>query len=71
LSIERPEVGQAQHNVGSLSFHISFVPAIVGGGGNLSPEPSSMVLGCLGLSFLGGVVLRARRRKAELLKAAF
>jgi hypothetical protein len=29
-----------------------------------------MVLGCLGLSFLGGVVLRARRRKAELLKAA-
>jgi len=61
---------EAQHNVGSLSFHISFAPAI-GGGPSPSPEPSSMVLGCLGLSFLGGVVLRARRRKAELLKAAF
>ena len=35
-----------------------------------APEPSSMVLGCLGLTFLGGVVFRARRRKAELLKAA-
>jgi hypothetical protein len=59
---------EAQHNVGSISFHIAFAPAI---DSNPSPEPSSMVLGCLGLSFLGGVVLRARRRKAELLKAAF
>ncbi len=61
---------EAQHNVGSISFHISFVPAIGGGGNGQAPEPSSMVLGCLGLSFLGGVVLRARRRKAGLLKAA-
>jgi hypothetical protein len=60
---------EAQHNVGSLSFHIGFAVAS-GGGPSPSPEPSSMVLGCLGLSFLGGVVLRARRRKAELLKAA-
>jgi hypothetical protein len=59
---------EAQHNVGSLSFHIDFAPAT--SGGNQSPEPSSMVLGCLGLSFLGGVVFRARRRKAGLLKAA-
>jgi hypothetical protein len=59
---------EAQHNVGSISFHIAIAPA--GGGTNDSPEPSSMVLGCLGLTFLGGVVLRARRRKAELLKAA-
>jgi hypothetical protein len=58
---------EAQHNVGSISFHISFAP--VTGGGD-APEPTSMVLGCLGLSFLGGVVFRARRRKAELLKAA-
>jgi hypothetical protein len=57
---------EAQHNVGSISFHISFGTPISSG----APEPSSMVLGCLGLSFLGGVVLRARRRKAELLKAA-
>lgn len=59
---------EAQHNVGSISFHIAF--ASEGPAGNPTPEPSSMVLGCLGLSFLGGVVLRARRRKAELLKAA-
>jgi hypothetical protein len=57
---------EAQHNVGSISFHIALPPHIVGN----APEPSSMVLGCLGLSFLGGVVLRARRRKAGLLKAA-
>jgi hypothetical protein len=59
---------EAQHNVGSISFHISF--AGVNQGPPTAPEPSSMVLGCLGLSFLGGVVLRARRRKAGLLKAA-
>ncbi len=59
---------EAQHNVGSISFHISFQAAQ---GGSSSPEPSSMVLGCLGLTFLGGVVYRARRRKAEMLKAAF
>jgi hypothetical protein len=59
---------EAQHNVGSISFHITFQPAE--GGGGTAPEPSSMVLGCLGLSFLGGVVLRARRRKAGLLKVA-
>jgi hypothetical protein len=61
---------EAQHNVGSISFHISFAPTGNGGGtNNPSPEPSSMVLGCLGLSFLGGVVLRGRSRKAGLLKA--
>jgi PEP-CTERM motif len=59
---------EAQHNVGSISFHIAFDGAV--GGPPDAPEPSSMVLGCLGLSFLGGVALRARRRKAELLKAA-
>ena len=58
---------EAQHNVGSISFHISAQAVI---STSQSPEPSSMVLGCLGLSFVGGVVLRARRRKAEMLKAA-
>jgi hypothetical protein len=58
---------EAQHNVGSISCHIT--PSLAIGGGT-APEPSSMVLGCLGLTFLGGVVFRARRRKAELLKAA-
>jgi hypothetical protein len=60
---------EAQHNVGSISFHIALAP-VIGSPPPTAPEPSSMVLGCLGLSFLGGVVLRARRRKAELLKAA-
>jgi hypothetical protein len=61
---------EAQHNVGSISFHISFAGVIGSPPPPTAPEPSSMVLGCLGLSFLGGVVLRARRRKAGLLKAA-
>jgi hypothetical protein len=52
---------------GAISFHISGTPAIDGG---KSPEPSGVVLGCLGLLSLGGVVWRARRRKAEALKAA-
>jgi hypothetical protein len=56
---------EAQHNVGSISFHIAPEAHIDGN----APEPSSLVLGCLGLSFLGGVVLRARCRKAGLLKA--
>ncbi len=51
---------------GAISFHISSSPSIVGG---QSPEPSSMVLGCLGLTLLGGVVWRARRRKLIALKA--
>ena len=53
---------------GAISFHISGAPATSGGGGK-SPEPSSMVLGCLGLTVLGGVVWRARRRKLVALKA--
>jgi len=59
---------EAQHNQGAISFHIGIPPHIVGS--PTAPEPSSMMLGCLGLTFLGGVVYRARRRKADLLKAA-
>jgi hypothetical protein len=59
---------EAQHNQGAISFHISFEPGF--NDGPASPEPSSMVLGCLGLMFLGGVAYRARRRKADLLNVA-
>lgn len=60
---------EAAHNVGSLSFHIAYA-AVTGGGPGTAPEPSGMVLGCLGLLVVGGVVFRARRRQAGLLKAA-
>jgi hypothetical protein len=59
---------EAQHNQGAISFHISFEPGF--NDGPASPEPSSMVLGCLGLMFLGGVAYRARHRKAGLLIVA-
>ena len=59
---------EAQHNQGAISFHIAFETILAPGPS--SPEPSSMVLGCLGLMFLGGVAYRARRRKADLLNAA-
>ena len=56
-----------EHSYGAISFHISVAPATNGGG---APEPTSMVLGFLGLSCLGGVVWRARRRNVVALKAA-
>jgi hypothetical protein len=52
---------------GAISFKIKAGGGTVVGGQN--PEPSSMILGCLGLSFVGGVVWRARRRKLAALKA--
>jgi hypothetical protein len=58
---------EAQHNQGAISFHIAFEASIDDG---QAPEPSSLVLGCFGLMFLGGVTYRARRRKADLLNAA-
>ena len=58
---------EAQHNQGAISFHIAFGPALAG---LTAPEPSSLLLGCLGLTFLGGVVYRVRRRKADLLSPA-
>jgi hypothetical protein len=59
---------EAQHNQGAISFHIGFEPGV--DDGPSSPEPSSMVLGCLGLTFLGGAFYRARRRKTDLISAA-
>lgn len=61
------EPGNANDSTfGAISFHISGAPSIVGG---KSPEPSGMVLGFLGLTVLGGVVSRTRRRKLVALKA--
>jgi hypothetical protein len=55
-------------NAGAISFHIAADAQVAGG--PTAPEPSSIVLGCLGLPFFGCVVYRARRRKADLLNAA-
>lgn len=55
-----------EHAFGAVSFDIQAGVPI---GGNPTPEPSSMILGCLGLSFVGGIVWRARRRKLAALKA--
>ena len=52
---------------GAISFHITGTSGSIDGG--KSPEPSGMVLGCLGLTVLGGVVWRARRRKLVALRA--
>jgi hypothetical protein len=63
--------GTNDQSFGAISFHITSGAGVTGGKPPpSSPEPSSMVLGCLGLSFVGGVVWRARRRKALALKAA-
>ena len=59
---------EAQHNQGAISFHIGFEPSIASGPS--APESSGIVLGCLGLMFLGSVGYRARRRKADLLNVA-
>ena len=52
-------------NPGAISFHIEADPQVAGG--PTAPEPSSMVLCCLGLMVLGGVAYRVRQRKAEFL----
>ena len=59
-----------QHTPGAISFNITPSAGAVITGGS-TPEPSGVVLGCLGLSCLGGVFWRARRRKtAAALKVA-
>jgi hypothetical protein len=52
----------SQHNLGSITSHVDVAPAISGGGG--TPEPASLLLGGIGLTFFGGAAWRARRRKA-------
>lgn len=59
-----------EHAFGAITFDIGGAGTVGGNpGGGQTPEPSSMVLGCLGLTFVGGVVWRARRRKLAALKA--
>ncbi len=59
---------EAQHNQGAISFNIA--SEAQAGSGPAAPEPSSMMLGCLGLMFLGGAVYHAHRRKAVVLNIA-
>jgi hypothetical protein len=56
------------HNSGSITFHVDVTTAsgTVHGGGGLTPEPSSMLLSCLGLSFLGAASWRKRRAKVAV-----
>jgi hypothetical protein len=51
-------------NAGSISAHVAVVPGDNGGGGGIQdvPEPSTMLLAGLGLSFLGGAAWRKRRQ---------
>lgn len=60
-----------QHNPGTISFDITPSAGSVGIQGGSTPEPSGIVLGCMGLSCIGGVFWRSRRRKTiDALKAA-
>ena len=56
----------SQHNLGSITSHVDVAPAVGGGpgGGGTTPEPASLLLGGIGLTFFGGAAWRARRRKA-------
>jgi hypothetical protein len=56
----------SQAIAGSISAHVSVTTLIPGGIG--APEPGTMVLSCLGLSFAGGAAWR-KRRQARLAQA--
>jgi hypothetical protein len=53
-------------NAGSISVHV----AVTAGSGTVSgghaPEPSTLLLSCLGLGFAGAASWRKRRRAAKL-----
>jgi hypothetical protein len=49
----------SQANAGSITAHVTVSPLIQGGG---TPEPSSLLLGCVALTGVGGAVWRARRK---------
>jgi hypothetical protein len=52
-------------NAGSISAHVSVTPGEGGGHtGGSSPEPSTLVLSCLGLAFAGATSWRKRRALA-------
>lgn len=55
-------------NAGSISAHVQVTPQ-VGTSGTGTPEPSTLVLSCLGLSFAGLASWRKRRRSLAALLA--
>jgi hypothetical protein len=54
-----PPGPQAATNAGSISAHVDVAPTLSVA---TVPEPSTMLLSCLGLSFLGGAAWRKRRQ---------
>lgn len=56
----------SQTNLGSISAYVQVTPGdgtiSGGGGGGTTPEPSTLVLSCLGLGFVGLASWRKRRR---------
>jgi hypothetical protein len=50
-----------QSNAGSISAHVTVSTPNGGGGPQNSPEPSTILLSSLGLTFLGGAAWRKRR----------
>jgi hypothetical protein len=62
LTAYTPPGPPSQHNLGSISAHVTVEASDIGPGGGPSPEPSSMLLAGLGLSFLGGAAWRKRRK---------
>jgi hypothetical protein len=57
-------------NAGSISAHVTVVPGNGGGGGiSSTPEPSTLMLSCLGLGFAGLTSWRKRRRSLATMLA--
>lgn len=58
-------------NAGSISAHITVTPQSSNGGGNTAgaPEPSTLLLSCLGLGFAGLTSWRKRRRSLAAMLA--
>ncbi len=50
------------NNAGSISAHVTVASNLGNGTGASTPEPSTLVLSCLGLSLAGAVSWRKRRR---------
>jgi hypothetical protein len=56
-------------NSGSISAHVDVMPG-KGGGPNKTPEPSTMVLACLGVSVIGLSSWKRMRRRPDALRLA-
>jgi hypothetical protein len=58
------------NNAGSISAHVAVAPASgTGHGAGNAPEPSTLVLSCLGLTFAGAASWRKRRRSMAAMLA--